>query len=357
MKHEYLTVIQEVTEVRKTEKKLLRSEWEKSIILDSMNELVFLQDEKGKIEWANKAVAEKLGFNNRTEVEGEYCYEIAQERGARCPECPTKKVIEDKKPYKGEVQTPNGKIWFVNHYPIIGPDGEIESILAIEQDITDRKETERRNKFLNSVIRQDLKTKQQFLMGNLQLMEESLDIEDEEERLFYKSFDVAKEAEEMIRLLERLRKIENSKWEMEKDLGKSLENSIRQLREEVDSENLEIKNSRPEEVEKVIADYSLETLFLQIMKGRIELNNAESLEIRVKDLDDECKVEILDDGEAFPKDMRNLFSGKVYSGETTGVGGAKWYLVRRIAECNNAEIEPEVQKDGRNVINLIFRKS
>lgn len=50
-------------------------------------------------------------------------------------------------------------------------------------------------------------------------------------------------------------------------------------------------------------------------------------------------VGILDDGLELPEDVKDIFSGGKYTGETAGVGGVRYYMIREIAEHNDAEIE------------------
>lgn len=40
-----------------------------------------------------------------------------------------------------------------------------------------------------------------------------------------------------------------------------------------------------------------------------------------------------------PEDIKNMFSGETYTGETTGVGGVRYYMIRQIAQHNNVKIE------------------
>lgn len=127
----------------KSKKELEKSEEEKSLILNSLDELVMLQDLEGKIKWVNEVGVEYADADDEEEIAGEYCYEVWHGRETRCEGCPIEKVIEEKETFKGDVTTPDGKIWRVSEIPILDSEDDLESILEIAMDVTERRETER----------------------------------------------------------------------------------------------------------------------------------------------------------------------------------------------------------------------
>ncbi len=57
-------------------------------------------------------------------------------------------------------------------------------------------------------------------------------------------------------------------------------------------------------------------------------------------------LRIFDDGEEVPEDLKEIFSGELYTGETTGVGGVRYYMLRQIAQHINAQIDLQESELG-----------
>ncbi|GEM_PF-324985 len=135
-------VICEALERKKAYEELKRSEQEKDLILNSTDEFISMMKTDGKIVWANKAFADDLNLEKPEEARGEYCYKLRFNREDQCPYCPSKKVIDTKKFFSGEVNSPDGRYWLVSLAPILNENGDPDKIIKIARDITERKESE-----------------------------------------------------------------------------------------------------------------------------------------------------------------------------------------------------------------------
>ncbi len=71
----YLSNWVDITERKRAEEALRRSEQEKTAILESMSEKVSYQDTQHRVIWANRATAESVGLTLK-ELVGRHCYEI-----------------------------------------------------------------------------------------------------------------------------------------------------------------------------------------------------------------------------------------------------------------------------------------
>jgi len=120
---------------------LRKIEQEKLAILNSMSEHVVYQDTEHKILWANKAAAESVGLATE-QLLGRYCYEIWPQRNEPCVGCPVAKARETGKPQASEMTTPDGRVWFVQGYPIRDANDDLVGMVEVTLDITERKQME-----------------------------------------------------------------------------------------------------------------------------------------------------------------------------------------------------------------------
>ncbi|MCP4536983.1 MAG: GAF domain-containing protein [Chloroflexi bacterium] len=130
----------------KTESQI--AEQEKASILDHISELVIYQDTDMKILWANKAACESVDLSLEQLV-GRYCYTVWQQRRKPCTSCPVVKARKTGQPQKAEMIFPDGRTWFARGYPIKDTNGDVANIVKVTQDITSRKQMEKRLEHLN----------------------------------------------------------------------------------------------------------------------------------------------------------------------------------------------------------------
>ena len=79
--------------------KLIRSEQEKSVILDSMTELVLYLDTDLRVIWANKAMHDAFQLSTG-QLNRKHCYKALHNRNKACRVCPAQKTLETGKPHE-----------------------------------------------------------------------------------------------------------------------------------------------------------------------------------------------------------------------------------------------------------------
>jgi len=126
---------------KQAEQPLGKAEEDKLAILDSISELVVLQDLEHRMVWTNKAAAESVGLTS-AQLVGRYCYEIWPQRSQPCAGCPVAKARQTGKPQKAEIATPDGRTWSVRGYPILDANDCVVGIVEVTLDITERKQAE-----------------------------------------------------------------------------------------------------------------------------------------------------------------------------------------------------------------------
>ncbi|MHC4322998.1 MAG: sensor histidine kinase, partial [Planctomycetota bacterium] len=137
----------DITERKKAEEELRRSEQDKALVLDNTNEIIAYHDLDHNIQWVNKAY---LKATNRTfsELKGLKCYH-AWELDRPCTNCPVTKAMETGESQQAELTPQNQKhwsstqgCWMIRAAPVRNEAGSIIGAIEVAYDITERKQTE-----------------------------------------------------------------------------------------------------------------------------------------------------------------------------------------------------------------------
>jgi len=135
-----IVVIRNVTERKHAEEALLKEAREKSVILDTMSEIVVYIDREYNVVWANRAMYEAFDLSPQT-YEGNKCFHI-HKRTDRCPFCPAVKAMET-----GTLQifpelSSYGRRWVLRGYPVRNDQDEIIGAVEIVTDVTESRNAE-----------------------------------------------------------------------------------------------------------------------------------------------------------------------------------------------------------------------
>ncbi|MBN1783039.1 PAS domain-containing protein [bacterium] len=143
---------QDITERKRAEDALLKSEKEKHLILSSVTEVVLYLDRDFRIIWANRAAADVLGMST-DDLKGRHCYEVWQNTPKPCSDCPMHAVLETGEMHQFEKDTPNGLSWSRMGYPVMDDSGAVIGLVQVMLDITKRKHAEKeKNKIQEQLL-------------------------------------------------------------------------------------------------------------------------------------------------------------------------------------------------------------
>ncbi len=369
--------ITDITERKNTKKELQKNKKRLHQIIQGSSVPIFVIDKDHRIAHWNRA-CEKLTGIPEEEIKGtkrqwEAFYDqerpvladlilenaseekIKEKYGKKC----RKSSLIDGA-YEGEDFFPQldgkGKWIYFTAAPIKNPHGETVGAVETLQDITNRRETEERKEFLNTLIKKDLETKCQALMGYLQLLEES-EIPGKHKEYLTKATELGREADEILELAKKLEEIEDTKLITEKNIKKVLEQAINNISGLSETEKVKIDSNFSDDVGPVKGDYSLTTLLSQILKTRIQTSECDMIKIDVRNVDGKMQLKVEDNGKKLVSDIQSIFSGDIYDGVTAGAGGARYYMIRELAEHNEAEIEVESSELGGPRFNIYLKKA
>jgi len=134
--------IRDITERKKGEEALQKSEQEKEAILSSLkNVAVEYLDPEMRIIWVNSAVQKSLG-RSLQDLLGKYCYKSIQGVDMPCPGCKAALTLQTGHSHEGELVTPDGKTWITRSNGIKGRDGRIQGVVHVAVNISKRKSAE-----------------------------------------------------------------------------------------------------------------------------------------------------------------------------------------------------------------------
>lgn len=149
-------LVREIGERRQIEKDLQRLEKEKEIILDSLLENVVYQDIDNRIIWANKVACQSKNLS-REQVIGNRCYELWGKAGQPCSGCPVSVTKVTRAPASGELQMQDGSWLFIQSYPVLNDSAEMNGIVEVSLNISERKKAEEERAIWQAHINQKQK--------------------------------------------------------------------------------------------------------------------------------------------------------------------------------------------------------
>jgi PAS domain S-box-containing protein len=119
-------------------------------IYDSITDFITVQDTNYRILSYNKTVEKQFGEN----LAGKLCYKVYQSRNKICPDCPTKKAIETKKPaFRFQPATKVSPPVEINAYPILNEEGKVFAIVEHGKNITEKQKMENDLKYSEKKFR------------------------------------------------------------------------------------------------------------------------------------------------------------------------------------------------------------
>ncbi|MFW5912427.1 MAG: PAS domain S-box protein [Candidatus Hadarchaeota archaeon] len=334
-----LSVNRDITEKRKREGELKeREERYRGLFEASLDGIFIIDAETGEIEDTNPSVKKILGYSKEDLQEKKVweidCFDQIAKNKEKFEELAENEHLKNK---DLRMKTKKGEKVPVEFSFSSYSAGEKMVVQCNIRDIYERKKAEEREEFLNTLLKQDLRSKCQTIQGYLHLMQET-DSSKKQEEYLEKSIKSGIEAREILELAEELDRIEKREWIVEKDLQKMVDDSIKDLECLTERLEIEIKNSVPDGIGRVLGHYSLKILLKQIIKTRADTATCKKMHITGEREETRAIIRLEDDGDKLYDEIKDLFSGSSYQGVTTGIGGIRYYIISSIADHNNAEI-------------------
>ncbi len=216
-------------------------------------------------------------------------------------------------------------------------DLEMAEILASHvNEALERIEAGKREEFLHSLLRHDLRNKAQTTVGYLQLLKDT-DISEKQRNLLKKALKSTQEGSKLIKKVRTLRKLEKEELIEQTNPNSLINEAITEHKEKAKEKEIEIQF---EEFRcKVKGGPLLKELFSNLIENAIIHSNCDKIRITSSREGEECIITVEDDGNGIPDGEKEKIFTRGYKSERTGGSGLGMYLVKRIVKNYNGRIE------------------
>ena len=349
-------IIIDITERIEMEKELAKSEERYRTIFESANDAITIMDGEKFIDCNEKA--EEMFGCHREEIIGRTPWDfspVEQPDGRTSKEKSLEKIekaLDGEAPFFGWVHSQkNGTEFYtevsLNRYDI--NDGS--KVIAVIRDITDRKEAQERKKFLHTMLRHDVGNKTQTAKGYLKLLKDKYD----DEELIDKTIRVVKEAQDIIEKVEKLRKLEEEKKIRDVYIQPFIKEVLSKYEHHLKEIDIDLKME--EEKLQVKAGPLLEALFSNLIENSINHSSCDRIRIKVLSQDEKALIQFEDDGIGIPDEKKDKVLEKGFTDGKHGGSGLGMYLVKKIIDNYDGNLEVKDSELGGARIDIHLVKA
>lgn len=350
-------------------KELKRSEMLSQTILNSIPDSIALVDaESFAILNANLAFL-KNTRKSMEEVLGRPCYEITHGTEAPCAgrehTCPIQEYFNSKQPCVAEHlhTNPKGEQYYVevSAWPVFDEDNNVSQMVHVERDITEKKRVEELRDDVERIVRHDLKTPLNGVIGLSEFLAEDETIGAEQKELAQLINDSGHRMLHMINQSLDLFKMEEGTYKLNPDKFNLLQN-IETLKKETQkirsAKNIDLEvlldNKTIKEDEEIMVFWEerhIQSMLSNLISNAIEASPLDSyVSLNIIHSNGVLTMDIHNQGE-IPEEIRDRFFERyATSGKTHGTGLGT-FSARLVARAHNGDITFSTSaKDGTHVI-------
>jgi len=353
-----MAIITDITEQKETKERLKRYETGVKASGDS----IYMMDGDYRYIFANDEHLSRLVEDGRIPEEnedlvmGKRYREIHPEEHSEALEEKIETVKETGEQMTEEYEFPEVCRWSNRTYSPVkdSETGELKGVVIVSKDVTDRKKVEEREKFLHSLLRHDVRNKAQIVRGYLELLE-GYDLPEEAESYVIKA---EKGIEDSMELIEKVRILRNIDREEEVDevfISPMIKNVISEREPQARERDMEIICG--EIGCKVLGGFLLEELFSNLIENAIQHSQGSEIRVTSRDGVDECVITVEDDGRGISDGDKERILERGFRSGITGGSGLGMYLVRRIVDNYDGDIEVKDSELGGARFDVRLKKA
>ena len=229
-----------------------------------------------------------------------------------------------------------------------------ELLISHLTESLNRIRSEKRESFLLTLLRHDLKNKSQIVRGYLQILLDIAD-NDEQKRFIDNAMKANVESQELLSKIGILKDIEKEKEMREIPVDYMINNSINDQKDIAWDKGIRIEFNRSDK--KVMGGSLLEELFSNLIENAINHANCGLIRVSVKDEDDMIRVIVEDDGVGLSDDIKNKVLKRGFKGRKSEGLGIGTFLVKSIAEMYKGYVEVRDSELGGARFDIVLRKA
>jgi len=225
--------------------------------------------------------------------------------------------------------------WFRDVGAITEEKGEHKKVTGVVIDIDERKAMEKRDEFLQSLLRHDMNNNLQLIDGYLSLLED-IDIPEEGEEFVGKCKLVLNNTKKLIGKIQKLGELDEEEI-VDVEISSVIDSALSKNEKRLEEKGIDIESEKIEG--EVKAGPLLKEVFSNLIENSIRHANCDNIRISCKDKGEEVVVSVEDDGKGIPDEIKDkIFDRGFKKGENSG-SGLGTFLVKEIVESYDGSIE------------------
>lgn len=338
-----------------TIEELRESENRYRILVETAKEGIIKLDPDETILFVNQSMSDLIGYavedlvgKNLRDITTEEQYAVFQEKTEQ-----RRDGLRDA--YEAVLRHKNGQLLniIVSAAPYHDPDGSFAGTFAIMTDITRRKEVEKQAAFYHSLLRHDIRNKNQVILGYLELLME-MDLTDEQLELAELAF---KSLESSNRLIQKVREIQRATEEQELQpvaLDPLITDVLQEFASQFARQDVEVQYE-PIDV-RVEGNELIREIFVNIIGNAVAHAGANTITIASQAADKQVTISMADDGRGIPEAIKkDIFAKKVRGTDSSG-SGLGLHVVKVIVDSCGGSIEVDSQPGQGTTFIIHLRK-
>ncbi|WP_414837284.1 PAS domain S-box protein [Candidatus Nanosalina sp. VS9-1] len=225
--------------------------------------------------------------------------------------------------------------------PITDNSGDLQYLIAINTDITDKKENKHRREVLNTMLRHDIANNQQVIAGNLTMLQET-ELDDRQQEYVNK---IQRNVNQNTDIMHGIRGLLNDKDGAEKEIGLRdvVNEALEQNKTQADRNNVRIRSDVGDSYNVVAGPLLGQALSNLVENAVVHPENVENVRIGAEASEENIEIFVSDDGDGVPDGFSFEKGAKGDDSDGTGIGT---WLVKEIAEEYGNGIEVEESEEG-----------
>jgi diguanylate cyclase (GGDEF)-like protein/PAS domain S-box-containing protein len=320
----------DVIEQKKTEEALRESEHKYRLIAENMSDLISIIDTEGNLLYASPSHESVLGYDNSQPVNGLNVFDFLHPEDQSVVFENLKYLLEHKKPMQIEFryghESGDWLLLETSVTPIVGEDGEVERIVAVGRDITEKKKAERLlwdSEKLSVVgelaagVAHEIRNPITSIKGFIQLFQRGMIQEDYFEIIFEEFKRIEAIVSEFLSLAKpqaiHLQTVEP---------GILIKDVMTLLSSEANLKNVQIMLNVGENVGRISCDtHQMKQVFINLLKNSIEaMPDGGRIQVNVRKSGDTIVFNVIDDGIGICKERLERLGEPFYSNKEKGTG-------------------------------------
>lgn len=216
-----------------------------------------------------------------------------------------------------------------------GEDGELDGLVLVAKDISERKAVEERAEFLHSLLRHDVQNKLHVTQGYLELLAET-DLDDGQAEQLDRARQGVEDAFSVIKKVQAMHELGSEADRREVDLAAALRESVSRHEGLATREGLSVEMA----VDSVTVEAGdlVTELFANVVENALRHSDGSEVRITAEERPDEVAVHVDDDGVGIPADQRDDVFERGVSTRDVEDSGRGMALVRGIAETYGGSV-------------------